>query len=304
MRLDRYLSQTFTYLSRNEWQRKISDGALLLNGKKAKASTAIPRESRLSYDIGDYEERPVNTHYRVVHNDPHMMVVDKPPNIPVHTSGKYFNNTLIKLIRRDFPEDHLNLVNRLDRETSGLIVLAKHSEAHRRLAAQFTRQKIQKTYITYVFGEVAGEKFLVDAPIAPHGSRVVRIRMGVDKKEGRSAITHFEVISRKNGFTKLFCYPRTGRTNQIRVHLAHIGHPLVGDKLYSGNDEDFLSFIENGNTPKILGRVIMERHALHAWRLVFAHPGTGERITCRSEEPEDMLGFGERYLKICRVVET
>ena len=294
-RLDVFLTEKFTYHTRNQWQKKIEEGKVLLNGKPAKASSKIPRDSVLSYDIGDYEEKPVNEDYTVLFNDGHLLIVNKPPNIPVHTSGKYFNNTLIKILRRDFPEGELNLINRLDRETSGIIMLGKTFSARKEMGNQFRGKKVKKTYIAYVFGEIKKDRFTVSAPIAEDVSTVVCIRMGVDKK-GRPAETAFEVITRSNGFTKLFCYPITGRTNQIRVHLAHAGHPVVGDKLYSGNDRDFLEFIKGGNTEEILKRVIMERQALHSYKTVFTHPETGKEVEIVAPEPEDMLAFERDYM--------
>lgn len=303
LRLDAYLAEKYTYHTRNQWQKKISDGRVLLNGKPAKSSTKIPRDSSLSYDIGDYQELPVNENYSVLLDDEAMLVINKPPNIPVHTSGKYFNNTLIKLLRRDFPDTRLDLVNRLDRETSGIILLAKTASARKNLGDQFRFKRVRKTYITYVFGEPKEDHFTVNAPIAEDVSTVVRIRMGVDAR-GLPAETAFEVVARKNGFAKLLCYPITGRTNQIRVHLAHIGHPVVGDKLYSGNDADFLEFIEQGNTPAILERVIMERQALHAHRTVFRHPDTDEEVDLLAPEPEDMLEFERSHMNQIDFPET
>ena len=295
LRLDAYLAQKFPYHARNVWQRKIREGAILLNGKKAKPSTEIPRDSAVAYDFGDFKEFPVRTDYSVLLDDEWLFIVDKPGDIPVHTSGKYFNNTLIKLLRKEHPGYNLNLVNRLDRETSGIIVLGKTTGACKAMSLMFMEKRLKKTYIAYTFGQIEKDEFRVDAPIAEEVSGVIRIRMGVNEK-GAAARTDFKVIKRKNGYTKLYCYPLTGRTNQIRVHLSHIGHPIVGDKLYSGNDEDFLGFVGKGNTPEILGRVILPRQALHAHKLLFTHPFLKEAVEITAPEPEDMLGFEQAYM--------
>ncbi|OGS33468.1 MAG: hypothetical protein A2293_09870 [Elusimicrobia bacterium RIFOXYB2_FULL_49_7] len=295
LRIDVYLTRKYPYHTRNVWQRKIEEGAVRMNGHCVKASTRIPQDSVVTYDIGDFQEVAVNTNYAVLYEDDHLLIIDKPADIPVHTSGKYFNNTLIKLLRRDFPDEQLNLINRLDRETSGVILLGKNFEACRHVGRQFMNKQVRKTYIAYTFGEIAEQTFRVEAPIAEEVSATIRIRMGVDPK-GLPAETDFEVLCRANGFTKLYCYPRTGRTNQIRVHLAHYGFPIVGDKLYSGNDLDFLEFVGNGNTPGILERLLLPRQALHANRLIFTHPASHCEMEIVAPEPPDLLAFQEQYL--------
>jgi len=291
MRLDVYLTEKFTYHTRNQWQKLIENGQVLLNHKTVKPSARIPADSILHYDIGDYIEPPANENYSILYEDQDLMAVNKPPNIPVHTSGKYFNNTLIKVLRRDFPNLDLDLINRLDRETSGIILLSKSALARKVAGELFKRKEVQKTYIAYVFGEVEKETFTVDAPIAEDVSTVVRIRMGIDEQRGLSAQTDFSIVKLAKGFTKLLCHPITGRTNQIRVHLSHIGHPVIGDKLYSGNDKDFLEFIEKGNTPEILSRVLTPRQLLHAYRNQFTHPVTGQPLDLVCPEPDDMIEF-------------
>lgn len=296
-RLDAYLAAHVFYHTRSQWQQKIREGAVLLNGKPAKSSTLIPPDGRISYDFRDFKEFPVPTDYSVLYDDEWFFIVDKPGGLPVHTCGKYINNTLIRLLRQKHPEYDLNLVNRLDRETSGVVVLGKNYEACHAMSRQFHEKRVNKTYIAYVFGEIKENVFEVDAPIAGNAAGAVRVRMGVSEK-GASAQTDFMVVSRMNGYTKLFCYPVTGRSNQIRVHLAHIGHPIVGDKLYSGNDEDFLGFAGKGNTPEILSRVILPRQALHAHRLAFVHPFKNTHMEITAEEPSDMRTFERNHMSL------
>jgi 23S rRNA pseudouridine1911/1915/1917 synthase len=297
MRIDAYLTEKYTYNSRNQWQKLIDAGTVLLNNKEVKSSTKIPRDSIVTYDIGDFQEKPINENYSILYEDDHLFIINKPAGIPVHSSGKYFNNTLISILRRDFPDKNLNLINRLDRETSGVILLGKSSSVQRNIGNQFIEKQVKKTYIAYTFGEIKDDDFSVDAPISEAGkSGVVRIRMIVDKVNGLHALTRFQVDMRKNGFTKVNCFPVTGRTNQIRVHLAHKGYPIVGDKLYSGNDLDFLGFVEHGNTPEIIGRVILPRQALHAYKNVFNHPITGKAIEITAPLPDDLVEFEKKYL--------
>ncbi len=298
MRLDTYLSEKYTYNSRSQWQKKIDGGFVFLNNKKTKPSAKIPRDSVLSYDIGDFKEMPINENYTVLFEDEHLFVVDKPPCIPVHASGKYIVNTLISVLRRDFPDKNLNLLNRLDRETSGVILLGKTPLAQKKVCAQFLNKSVQKTYIAFVFGSINEESFEVNAPIAEAGEdSAVRIRMGIDQERGVEALTAFKVDWSTDKFTKVICFPKTGRTNQIRVHLSYKGFPIVGDKLYSGNDLDFIQFIEKGNTDEILSRVILPRQALHAYKTCFLHPETDKDIEIIAPLPQDLIDFESHYMK-------
>lgn len=296
MRFDSYLAMKYPYNSRSEWQRKILEKKVLLNERIVKPSVKIPKNSSIIYDMGEFEEFQVNRNYKVIFEDDSLLIIDKPPNIPVHASGKFFNNTLISIIRNDFSNNTLALVNRLDRETSGIIVIGKTYDARKKMCSQFFKKTVQKTYIAYCFGFISDNNFVVTAPISPNVSETIRIKMGVDFKKGAFAETKFEVIKKNNNFTKIYCYPVTGRTNQIRVHLSYIGHPIVGDKLYSGNDRDFLDFIENGNSESLVKRLVMPRQCLHAHKLSFIHPDTNKKMTIYTNEPDDMLDFENNYL--------
>ena len=193
----------------------------------------------------------------------------------------------------------VKLVHRLDRETSGIMVVGKTDSAHRILVKQFEEGSVEKEYRAVVRGAVAEDIFEVGGAIGPDGGSAVSIRKKV-VPEGtpgsRTAFTRFEVIERYAGATLLRCLPATGRTNQIRVHLAHAGYPLAGDKLYGRSDDQFLEFVRRARQGLFNPLPWMEapRHLLHAGRLSFSHPVTGERVSFECPMPDDMKLFIEK----------
>jgi 23S rRNA pseudouridine1911/1915/1917 synthase len=223
----------------------------------------------------------------------------------VHACGIYIVNTLIARLRRDFGP-RVTLAHRLDRETSGAVMLAKNREANRRLAGMFERGEVAKTYRGVVFGRVAEREFVIDAPIGKVDARFqypIEYAWGkqndlatyLPKRRvdpaGKPARTRVEVLEHANGFTALRLRPQQGRTNQIRVHLAHAGHPLVGDKIYglagAVRDEQ----MREGMTERVRAALVLERHALHCETLALTHPFTDRALTVSAPVPQDMLGL-------------
>lgn len=219
---------------------------------------------------------------QIVYEDEHLVAINKPPGIAVHPSKGHLTGSLIHLIHerhralhgdtRDVP----TLCHRLDRETTGLILAAKDQLSRTRLGKQFERRTVKKAYLALVEGVMDQDEGVVDAPIGSALTGSVRLKMGVrEDGAGLPARTRWKVRQRQAGRTLVELHPETGRQHQLRVHLAHLGHPIVGDKLYLGGDEVFARSVEGLLTPEDRAALGLEHHALHSWRLTFEHPFTG-----------------------------
>jgi 23S rRNA pseudouridine1911/1915/1917 synthase len=212
---------------------------------------------------------------RVVHEDAHVLVIDKPPGLVVHPGSGNRRGTLQNALLAHAPElapvPRSGIVHRLDKDTSGLLVVARTLEAHADLVRQLKARTVRREYLALVHGTLARDG-VVDAPIGRHPT--ARTRMAV-VAGGKPAFTRYAVRERLPGLTLLACRLETGRTHQIRVHLASIGHPIVGDRVYGGRR----------------AATLFHRQALHAWRLAFVHPGSGLEVAFESPLPEDMAGL-------------
>jgi 23S rRNA pseudouridine1911/1915/1917 synthase len=219
---------------------------------------------------------------QVVFEDDDLLVVDKPGNIACHSSDR---PTLAGWLReRGIVTPRL--VNRLDRETSGLVIVAKNARVAKLLGKQVLRRQIEKEYVAICWGEFSEETGVIDRPIAVTGNGVVYTKRVVDAT-GKPSVTEFAVERRLTGFTVARLRPRTGRAHQLRVHLASLGHPIVGDKIYGPDERLYLEFIESGLTAEMLEKLLMPRHALHAARVTLRHPV----VSFEAPLPEDMRAF-------------
>lgn len=294
-RLDKALSQLAPDLSRTRVKGLILDGAVTRNGEPVttpnhkvrpgdRLELVIPEPATL--DVVP-EEIPLD----IVYEDRDLVVIDKPPGLVVHPGAGVSGGTLVNALLHHC--DNLSgiggvirpgIVHRIDKETSGLLVVAKNDAAHHGLATQFEDHSIHRRYLALVRGCLKGSSGKVDAPIGRHPQN--RQKMAVNDR-GKRAVTHWQVITRFDpDFTLIHCELETGRTHQIRVHLAHIGHPLLGDPVYG----------RRYNPPKTLPDPVreailaFERQALHAELLGFIHPGTGETMKFTAPPPGDLQG--------------
>ena len=293
-RLDRYLHARFPYRSRTQWGQAVRSGRIRLNGHKCRPSHLVRTGDVIDYLIHRAQEPDVNFDIRTIFEDDHILVVDKPPDIPVHPSGRYFKNTVLSKLLADRGETLDNpgvrIVHRLDRETSGVLLFAKSPESARRLAPQFEKRTARKAYLALVYGTPAETSFTLDRPLGRNTDSKIRKSVGVvDDGEGWPALTEFEVAAAGAAHALLIARPRTGRLHQIRVHARAAGHPVVGDKMY-GPDEDLYLKLVRGDAYSAddEARLLLDRQALHAWSLTVAHPESRETMTFRAPLPQDI----------------
>jgi RluA family pseudouridine synthase len=298
-RLDRYLAGRFTYRSRTGWARLIESGRIRVNGGPCRPSRLVKLGDRIDYLPQRHPEPRVHTEIPILVEDGALLAVDKPANLPVHPSGRYFRNTLLCLLLEargeTLDEPGIRIVHRLDRETSGVVVFGKSREDASRLARQFEAHTVEKEYLVFVHGAPPDDTFTVDASLGRDPASRVRKAVGVvPAGSGRPARTRFTTLARGAGHALLLARPLTGRLHQIRVHAKHAGFPVVGDKLY-GLDERFFLKLAAGEsyTEDERARLRLDRQGLHAWRLRFLHPHTGAPFEVAAPLPTGLRAFAE-----------
>ena len=302
-----YVAGRFRYESRGHWEKMILEGWLTVNSQKAAIDQPLQAGDVLAYSVV-LREPEVDKDIRVLHEESSFLVADKPGWLPSHADGNFIKNTFIHLIQEKLKQrgwgGKAQLVHRLDRETSGLMVVAKTKDAARNLTRQFEEGRVDKTYWAIVQGNIPEDHFEAAGSIGPDPNSQISVRRAVVPEEtpgAQKALTRFEVVKRLAQSTLVLCHPQTGRTGQIRVHLASLGHPLVNDKLYGQSDESFLEFVRKSKAGLLekdakagAGAGTYPRHFLHAGRLTFAHPLFGKALTFESELPNDMKVFLEK----------
>lgn len=275
-RLDAYLTAAVPGWSRARLQRLIEEEDVLVNGEPSKPAYKLRAGDQIDVELVLVESAsfaPENIPLNIVYEDEYLLVVNKPAGLVVHPAAGVYSGTLANALAYHF--EHLSehagkirpgIVHRLDKDTSGLMVVAKNEEVHEHLANQFRNREVKKTYLALVYGVVQSDSGRIEQPIGrdPHN----RTRMAVTK--GREALTLFRVKQRYDSFTMLEIELKTGRTHQIRVHLAWLRHPVVGDETYGGGRENMVRDPKVRHHIKKLGRQF-----LHSARLEFTHPVTG-----------------------------
>ncbi len=292
-RLDRFLADQLG-LSRTQAARLVADRAVSVDGKPARASRLLLRGQRVAVRFPLHEPprtlRPWSTPLTVIYEDDHLAVLDKPAGMVVHPAPGHWDDTLVNaLVARGTTlsggaEGRPGVVHRLDRDTSGLLVVAKTDLAHRRLGAAIAARRVRRTYAALAWGHLRESPTVIDAPVARHPTD--RKRMAITPA-GRTARTDAYVVARYEFAELLRLELHTGRTHQIRVHLEHIGHPVVGDRTYAGGGSRRIS-----GTVRRAAEALEQatpRQALHAAGLAFRHPATGEPMEFRAAWPSDLL---------------
>jgi len=317
-RIDAYLASRFSDYSRSVIQRIIEAEAVHVNGRPVKASYKVRAGDLVRLwlpDLPDATPVAEDIPIEVVYEDEVLTVVNKPPGMVTHPAKGNWRGTLVNALQFHYDtlsslagENRPGIVHRLDRDTTGLLVVVKNDLAHRRLALQFELREIEKEYLAIVYGVPERDSDYIERPIGFHPLSREKMAIRTLQDGGKPAVTYYEVVQRFRGYALVRCMPQTGRTHQIRVHLAHIGHPIVADKAYSGRDKLTLrDLLEPGAAvPKAASEVdpemiLIDRQALHAHSLRFTHPLTGKPISVTAPLPEDMARTLDAMTK-CRAV--
>ena len=326
-RLDKFLVFHFQDYSRVAMRNAITDGNVLVDGRPAKPAyklnpgqtvqillPAPPREA----------PRPEEIPLEILYEDDWLAAVNKPPGMVVHPARGHWSGTLASALQFRYGNDlsqaggpcRPGIVHRLDRDTSGVILVARNDLAHAKLSTQFEQRETQKEYFAVAYGNPLRDCDWIDAPIGPHPSQREKKAISLNDSAARDARTFYEVAERFEGFTSFRVFPKTGRTHQIRLHLTHIGHPIAGDLLYSSHPrillgelrrdrsmagvsledavpmpdvgEDFAQLDWDVLPPNTL---VLERQALHARKIQFFHPKTGEPMSVEAPLPRDIRIF-------------
>ena len=289
LRLDEFMKTRLPRYSRNEIHN-IIETRLVQKVRKLKKGTIVRTSDEVVFLYDKKEETVQDVDIPVLYEDDHLLIVNKPPDMSVHSNNPWGKNDLIQQLRRQRDSRELYLAHRIDRETSGIVLIARSITIASKLGEAFFGRKVEKEYTALVFGVMADDKGVIDLPISGDEKSVVRVKMRVGNGSGAPSVTEYTVLKRLNGFTIVNAKPKTGRQHQIRVHFASIGHPLVGDKIYK-DEKLFLRFIKDGFTEELEKELLLPRHALHASRLSFKHPVTGIQLNIEAGMPEDLITF-------------
>ena len=299
MRLDQFLVLHCADFSRSIIQRAIEAGSVTVNESTSKASFKVRLGDRVRIHLPEPQRpapQPENIPLDILYEDDDLAIVNKPYNMVVHPAKGNWSGTLVNALAYHFGKlsnhngDHRpGIVHRLDRDTSGVILIAREEQTHRDLAMMFEQRKMFKEYIAITSGILDRDSDYIEGKIAHHPHDRIKMVIGDDEDEdAKDACTYYEVIERFRGFTFVCCQPRTGRTHQIRVHLASVGCPVLADKTYSGRDKIKLSDIDP-KTDEADDRILMPRQALHARRLRFRHPRKGTVMEVEAPLPPEFV---------------
>ena len=311
LRIDKFLMNRIEGATRNKIQQAIEAERVLVNEKPIKSNYKIrPEDKIVIYQTHLPESNvivPENIPFKIVYEDDDVMVIDKEPGMVVHPGSGNPGGTLVNAVawylkqqNPDIKEEDLSrfgLVHRIDKNTSGLLVMAKTPKAMTHLAKQFFDHTVHRRYVALVWGDFENEEGTIEGHVGRHQRFRKLFTVYPDGELGKEAITHYKVLEKFNYVTLLECRLETGRTHQIRVHMQHIGHPLFNDITYGGDRivkgtvfTKYKQFVDNCFA-------LCQRHALHAQQLGFIHPATGKKIYFESPLPEDMSAVIDKWRK-------
>ena len=293
-RLDHFLKRRIGRLSRTRIQDIIATQVTLSDGRRPRSSASVRAGQIIHLDRPAPIEPEVPRHFEVLYEDADVLALDKPAGLPMHPSAKFYRNTLTALLRERYPDQHAEIAHRIDRETSGVLLVARTPSAASWLKRAFARRAVDKSYLALVKGQPPDEG-VIDQPIKLLDTPS-HVMMG-PAADGLKAVTRFRVVQRYAGHALCAAHPETGRQHQIRVHLAAIGHPIVGDKIYGAGERFFMRACdEEASGGRISDELLalfdgLPRHALHAHRLTFPHPRTRAPMTIESPLSPDLVTY-------------
>ncbi|MFO7681304.1 MAG: RluA family pseudouridine synthase [Chloroflexota bacterium] len=284
-----YLAARFSYFPAQTWAGLVENGRLSHNNRPCTLETRVRQGDLVTYHMPD-PAPPENMDAPILYEDDWLLGVAKPAGLRMHSQGKFVTENLIYYLRYQHEPPYLeaDLVNRLDTYTSGVVVLAKDKETLRQLSASFAAGQVEKTYLAVVDGQPEPAGGVIDLPLGGvAGTKTARQQVLRDGG-GKTAVTHYHTLETLGpSHALLQLRPQTGRTHQLRVHLAAIGHPIVGDALYQMSDEDYLHWVQNGRSSSQMP--LLQRQALHCAATQFIHPVTGKQCALEAPLPADMV---------------
>jgi len=295
-RVDVFVQSQLRNTSRTRARAIVEASAYSLAGRRLRPNDRVKAEDRIALWRAPFEEGDGEIELAIVYEDRELLAVDKPPLVTVHPTARYHKHTLIKQLELRRPNERLFLVHRLDRETSGILLIARTPEADRAFKRLFEDRStgaalnIEKTYLAITWG--VPKPGMIDLPLEADSENPLRVKMRVASAgTGQPARTELEVVEQRGGYALVRCHLHTGRQHQIRVHLAALGCPVVGDKLY-GPDERLLARAADGLLDADdLARLELPRHALHAARYRLTHPFSGAALDLAAPLPPDLVEF-------------
>lgn len=311
-RLDHFLVRLYPNYSRSLFQKAISAGSILVNGLAAKPGRRLRVNDVLSVQLPDLPDSSIpaeNIPLSIIAEDDSLVVINKPAGMIVHPGRGNPHGTLAAALQFHF--DSLSdvagqfrpgIVHRLDRDTSGLLLVAKDNQVHHRLSGQFERREVKKEYHAIVWGEVELDSDFIETYVRVHSKNREKMVVCAPGGEAREAITFYEVIERFRGFTYVRLHPKTGRTHQLRIHMQHLKHPIVADRMYGGHaklekllltgektaDSGYTEEGEHQDSTHGGREILISRQALHAQRLHFTHPRDGRAMEFEAPLPADI----------------
>jgi 23S rRNA pseudouridine1911/1915/1917 synthase len=298
LRLDALLAIHFHDYSRVHLRKVITAGGVSIDGRGGKPAFHVRAGQRIRValpEIPRQAPRPEDIPLDVLYEDDDLLVINKPPGMVVHPARGHWSGTLAGALQFRFGPSlsasggplRPGIVHRLDRDTSGVILVARTDQAHHRLALQFETRTIEKEYFAIVVGRPDRDRDVIDRAIAVHPVHREKMTTVREDAAGRPAQTFYEVVERFDGFAALALRPKTGRTHQIRVHLAHVGCPVLCDRQYGGRSQITRGEIRRAGADEV---VLLARQALHARRISLLHPRSGQPLEVTAPLPADMAG--------------